>query len=354
MKKRIVFIFSILTILTHAQGKVDRFKVQGYTNIKSDFLYLAQPFGNKNYQFYNFTGGNKIKLSDNGEFLFRGNLYFPSLFLLISDNEVSEYFFLDNKVNQTLNFEKKDRYSIDIKNSDSQTEYLKIKKTIKEVSLEKTLQNKLINLHKKDSVIYQHIVQNPNSFVGLWLLIDGFENNQQNEFQDQSLKLFSSNIKKTILYKVFVEKIYRTALFKNDLSDKIVLKNLNLKDEKFEFNNEKKYILVDFWFSHCAPCLKEMPVFATLYRKYENQGFEIISISTDNKKDISLWKKKIIDLRMDWKNFWDENSKFSTKMGVSKFPTNFLLDGNGKIISQDITSENLEEFLQQNLINQNN
>lgn len=42
-----------------------------------------------------------------------------------------------------------------------------------------------------------------------------------------------------------------------------------------------KVILINFWATWCAPCLKEFPHFQTLLKRYEKQGFVILAINTD-------------------------------------------------------------------------
>jgi protein-disulfide isomerase/uncharacterized membrane protein/peroxiredoxin len=45
-----------------------------------------------------------------------------------------------------------------------------------------------------------------------------------------------------------------------------------------------KPTIVTFWASWCGPCKKELPVLATLYQKYEDQGLNIVAISVDTEE----------------------------------------------------------------------
>ena len=56
----------------------------------------------------------------------------------------------------------------------------------------------------------------------------------------------------------------------------------------------KKYVLIDFWASWCAPCRKEIPHLKKLYADYASDGFEIVSISIDKKE--SDWMFQIISI----------------------------------------------------------
>jgi thiol-disulfide isomerase/thioredoxin len=45
----------------------------------------------------------------------------------------------------------------------------------------------------------------------------------------------------------------------------------------------KDVILVDFWYTHCPPCVRAMPALSELYTKYKNKGLKIYGLnSVDN------------------------------------------------------------------------
>jgi cytochrome c biogenesis protein CcmG, thiol:disulfide interchange protein DsbE len=48
-----------------------------------------------------------------------------------------------------------------------------------------------------------------------------------------------------------------------------------------------KVVLVNYWATWCAPCKVEMPTLSAFYRRYRDQGLEIIGISVDFKSDIA-------------------------------------------------------------------
>jgi len=46
-----------------------------------------------------------------------------------------------------------------------------------------------------------------------------------------------------------------------------------------------KVVLVNYWATWCAPCKKEMPILNSFYRRYHEQGLEMIGISADRPND---------------------------------------------------------------------
>jgi thiol-disulfide isomerase/thioredoxin len=105
---------------------------------------------------------------------------------------------------------------------------------------------------------------------------------------------------------------------------------LSLKDYK-----EKKYVLIDFWASWCAPCREELPYIKELYKNYGKEGFEIISITQD--KDLDAWKKAIIKEKINtWRHFsiLENNESIIKDYFVNGIPHKILIDKSGKIIGK--------------------
>lgn len=88
-----------------------------------------------------------------------------------------------------------------------------------------------------------------------------------------------------------------------------------------------------------------MSFYSDVYTRYKEAGFEIISISTDRSQDVVNWKKQIDKNNMLWHQVLDENGAVSKKFNITKFPTNFLLDENGKILKRDVSKIELLSIL---------
>jgi thiol-disulfide isomerase/thioredoxin len=52
-----------------------------------------------------------------------------------------------------------------------------------------------------------------------------------------------------------------------------------------------KVVLVNYWATWCEPCRKEMPALDAFYRRYHDQGLEMIGISIDFPRDLAKAQK---------------------------------------------------------------
>ncbi|WP_370390008.1 TlpA family protein disulfide reductase [uncultured Winogradskyella sp.] len=281
----------------------------------------------------------------------------PYMFDIYVDGKgLSDKFYVDNGTTEVfLDFENKSNIEIPMEfKSKTQIEYEDLKDFgLNEIdSLRKkakTAKERSYLWIKRDSVIVEYLQKNPNSYVPLWLMVNyvAMGNNRYNQLYDESLHLFSDEIKKTRLYKNLALFIKDTR--ENTISDKLLkLKNLELKPVDLRISDFKHngYILLDFWYSNCAPCLAEMPEYIPLYEKYKDKGFEIVSISVDKTDRIPNWKQVIEEKNFGWTHYLDENRREAHKLYILAYPTTFLIDSDGKVVEKDISIEKLSRLLE--------
>lgn len=106
----------------------------------------------------------------------------------------------------------------------------------------------------------------------------------------------------------------------------------------------KKYVLIDFWASWCNPCRKEIPNLKKLYAQYSGKGFEIVSISIDQKK--ADWEKALKEEGLTWPNFLDETG-VAALYKVKFVPTMYLITADGVMVGENLRGEALAEKLKE-------
>ena len=102
----------------------------------------------------------------------------------------------------------------------------------------------------------------------------------------------------------------------------------------------KKYVVIDFWASWCVPCRKAIPALKTFYSEANSKGVEIISVSIDKKE--ADWVKANTVEALPWHSFLDR-AGLADAYNVKAIPAMFLLDGEGKVIAENVSLEEIKE-----------
>ena len=109
----------------------------------------------------------------------------------------------------------------------------------------------------------------------------------------------------------------------------------NAEEEEITISALKgKGVVMNFWATWCAPCVREMPALDALAEKLKGTGVEVITVSTDRKP---LNKVPPFFAANDLKNldlYYDVKNQLSRKVGVEGLPTTLLIGANGEIQSR--------------------
>ena len=89
-----------------------------------------------------------------------------------------------------------------------------------------------------------------------------------------------------------------------------------------------KMVFLNFWFTKCAPCIKEMPDLNKLKEKYGDENIVYFAITYDK---IELIEKFLTRNKLDF-TIIPNDQKTIDAIGVNFYPTNMLLDQNGKVL----------------------
>lgn len=90
-----------------------------------------------------------------------------------------------------------------------------------------------------------------------------------------------------------------------------------------------KWVILDFWGSWCAPCLKGMPELKEIYQQYGGR-IEIIGVDCNDSEE--SWRNAVARLELPWISVYQPEDGTVTKAySVSAFPTKVVINPNGKI-----------------------
>jgi thiol-disulfide isomerase/thioredoxin len=125
-----------------------------------------------------------------------------------------------------------------------------------------------------------------------------------------------------------------------------------LKQWNFIFNavnSEKlkttKYYLLDVWYTSCGACLTEIPDLNSFYDSLKSRNdITFISLNTDfvnGKEDEKYVLERSAELGIKFPIVYDNvASNLAAKLGVDSFPSKYIIDSTGRIITKLDNSKN--------------
>lgn len=203
---------------------------------------------------------------------------------------------------------------------------------------------------KYQHTLLSYIKKDPGSYVALWMVV-GVLSSGYEPFCDTLYNALSDAIRETHTAKVLKHKLEVGSLSCIGCRFPAVkFAPIGSLSRKVSLSPQfSKYTLIDFWFSHCPPCIEQIPKFKELYARYKDSGFQLIGVSTDRTNYIQNWKKIIKENTLPWPQYLDENAAVADALSILSFPSNFLVDEKGVIIQKNISPEYLEVFLGTNI-----
>ncbi len=110
----------------------------------------------------------------------------------------------------------------------------------------------------------------------------------------------------------------------------------NLRGDRIDFPNgfKNKYILLDFWATSCAPCVRKITTtYKDLYKKYGTENFEIIGVANNSPKELTNFVEKH---NIEWNIIPDNEKNIQELYEIYAYPTLFLINPQGNIIAKDL------------------
>jgi len=92
-----------------------------------------------------------------------------------------------------------------------------------------------------------------------------------------------------------------------------------------------KVVYVDFWASWCGPCKKTFPFMNELQAKYRAQGFEVLAVNLDAKRDDA--DKFLAEVPAQFTVAFDAKGDSAKRFEVKGMPSSYLIGRDGRVIA---------------------
>ena len=149
----------------------------------------------------------------------------------------------------------------------------------------------------------------------------------------EKIKVVERETRKTRIISAKLKAPKNVSLFTlKNLDDKIV----SLTDSK------NKIVVINFWGTWCAPCVRETPEMQEFYKKYAKDK-DVAILTINNDEDAAKVQKFMNDRKFNFPVLRGDN--YVEDAGITAFPTTWFINRNGQIIYQTNFSDKLvEEF----------
>ena len=228
-----------------------------------------------------------------------------------------------------------------------QAEYTDLIKKQRKKNIEFIINN--INSLASIKALYQtinpdtYVLYEPNDLQYLKIVTDSLTRHYPNSKHVQAL----ARDLNTELNNMYVKKIGAMANKMPQAKLDPDLKDINGK--RIALSSLKgKYVLLTFWSFMSKECLAENLQLKEFYKIYKNRGFEIYQINVDeNETD---WKRAVKYDELPWISTREDdqrNPENARLFNVTRLPSNFLFDKDGKIVGSNLHDRSLQIKLEQ-------
>lgn len=123
------------------------------------------------------------------------------------------------------------------------------------------------------------------------------------------------------------------------------VQSLEGKEVQFASLATGKPVLVDFWATWCAPCIKAMPELQKLHRQHAAKGFSVVGISIDEEHQKA--RQFAATKKLGYPIFLDATKTPAwSVLHVRAIPAMFLIDKQGRIVQQWLGKADIREVEQ--------
>ena len=124
------------------------------------------------------------------------------------------------------------------------------------------------------------------------------------------------------------------------LAPRFSLRNLKGNLEGLD-DHSGKVVVVNFWATWCVPCVKEMPSFENLYRRYRSQGLTLLAVSLD-KGDSTKVQEFADKHKLSFPILLDTKGVAEKLYPSFSIPFTYVIDKQGRVVARVDGAKNWE------------
>lgn len=190
------------------------------------------------------------------------------------------------------------------------------------------------------------IAQNADNAAGVMALAEVAGKFSKAEIESLLAKL-SPKMKASPLGQATVERATVISQTANgaQFADATLIDPSDAKHALSEYLGKGNYTLLEFWASWCGPCRSSIPHLKEVYALYHPLGFDIVSVSMDDKLD--AWKKAVDEEQMPWTQLGCEDGfgEIARIYNFNGIPYCVLIGPDGKVVETNCRDARLDRQL---------
>jgi thiol-disulfide isomerase/thioredoxin len=122
------------------------------------------------------------------------------------------------------------------------------------------------------------------------------------------------------------------------INEILVLESQTIDDRRFDLESLRgKVVLIEFWGTHCKPCIADFPALKRIYAANKDRGFEIVSVCLHAAP--ARIQSFATDHRLPWIQLCEDksassecNKALSERFGIQVVPTTLLIGTDGRVV----------------------